>query len=63
MITMPKLDTVNAIGFIKKLHETEISSDMEVDFDFSPNWVEPYGLLLCGSAIKSFRKQSEWYSH
>ena len=60
---MPKLDTVNAIGFIKQLHETEISSDMEVDFVFSPNWVEPYGLLLCGSALKSFRKQSEWYSH
>ena len=58
-ITIPDLRSQDTIAFIKQLNEIDTSCRAEVFFDFNAGWVDPYGLLLCSSAIKNFRNRNK----
>lgn len=59
MINIPDLTSPDVIDFIKELHEIDTSHEIEIEFVFNTNRVDPYGLVLGCSSIKNFRENNE----
>lgn len=56
-ITIPDLRSVNTIELIKKMNEICIRGNTDIEFDFQSEWVDPLGMILCCSSIKSLREK------
>jgi len=54
-IVIPPLKTPNTLRFIKTLHELDITGEDEIALGFESNWVCPFGMILCCSALRQLR--------